>query len=283
MLLRMNRNSSPNSLSTFHLRRRTPGSFLLIPCRRIGRAIRCQGQLEAAAATILANCPLARSIQEQPLQIWYAWRESTSGPQIRLLDRPPQRRRMGNSRVSYVVPDFLVRMTNRPMRLVEVKPSSQLDRPIVQRKLAVARAYARQQGWEYHVLTERELLNRPLLRNLRLLARYRQIAVDQELANQLIEFVTNNRMSTTSLKDFHRTISGVEAPQLRLTLFHLLAVGRLDCDPAAGPIGDSTSLYPGGTHPWDPFDSAWGHSGCGKDDRSASSVNSPPDGSSSGT
>jgi hypothetical protein len=174
-------------------------------------------------------------------------------------------------------------MTNRPIRLVEVKPSSQLNRPIVQRKLAVARAYARQQDWEYHVLTEKHLLNGPLLRNLRLLARYRQIAVDQGLANQLIEFATNNGTRFVSLSEFAAVIGVVPDSQLRLTLFHLLAVGRLDCDPAAGPIGDSTSLYSGGTHPWDPFDSAWGLSGCGKVDRSASSVNSPPDGSSSGT
>ncbi|HWL10144.1 MAG TPA: TnsA endonuclease N-terminal domain-containing protein [Planctomicrobium sp.] len=279
----MNRDNSHNSLSTFHLRRRTPGSFLLVPCPRIGRAIRCQGQLEAAAATILVNCPLMISIQEQPLQIWYAWRETSAGPQIQLLDRPPQRRRIGNSKVSYVVPDFLVRMENRPVRLMEVKPSSQLNRPIVLRKLAVARAYARQHGWEYYVLTERELLNGPLLRNLRLLARYRQTEVDQELANQLIEFVTNNRISAASLEEFLRTAGGIETPQLRLTLFHLLAVGRLDCNSAAGPIDDSTPLYPGGTQPWDPFDSAWGLSGCGKEDRSASSVNSLPDGSSSGT
>ncbi len=29
-------------VSTFHLRRRTPGSFLLVPCPRQGRSIRCQ-------------------------------------------------------------------------------------------------------------------------------------------------------------------------------------------------------------------------------------------------
>ena len=45
------------------------------------------GQLEAAAAVILANCPLVEAIQEQPLQIWYVWRETESGLEIRLLDQ----------------------------------------------------------------------------------------------------------------------------------------------------------------------------------------------------
>jgi hypothetical protein len=41
----------PAEQSTFRLRRRTPGSFLLVPCPKQGRSIRCQGQLEAAAVT----------------------------------------------------------------------------------------------------------------------------------------------------------------------------------------------------------------------------------------
>ena len=52
------------SVSTFRLRRRTPGSFVLVPFPKGGRSIRCQGQLEAAAAVILANCPISvRSIK----------------------------------------------------------------------------------------------------------------------------------------------------------------------------------------------------------------------------
>lgn len=73
------------SPSTFHLRRRTPGSFVLVPFERQGRSIRCQGQLEAAAAVVLANCPLVRSIREQPLSIRYAWRETPEGVQFQLL------------------------------------------------------------------------------------------------------------------------------------------------------------------------------------------------------
>ncbi|HWL10063.1 MAG TPA: TnsA endonuclease N-terminal domain-containing protein [Planctomicrobium sp.] len=272
-----------NDLSTFRLRRRTPGSFLLVPCPRLGRSLRCQGQLEAAAATVLANCPLVISIQEQPLQIWYAWRDTSSGPQIRLLTEPPTRKLPKGIRSSYVVPDFLVRMEKGPVRLVEVKPSSQLERPIVQRKLAVARAYARQRGWKYHVLTERQLLQGPLLSNLRLLGRYRQSVVNSKLANRLVEFVDHQRSKPATLVRFSDTVRGISDSQLRLTLFHLLAVGRLDCDPVTEPIGDFTPLYSGGTHPWDPFDSAWGLSGCGTDAPSASSANSPPDGSSSGT
>ena len=63
----------PADISTFRLRRRTPGSFLLVPCPKQGRSIRCQGQLEGAAAVTLVACPQVLHIQEQPLAIWYTW------------------------------------------------------------------------------------------------------------------------------------------------------------------------------------------------------------------
>jgi len=115
----------PADLSTFRMRRRTPGSFLLVPRPRQGRSIRCQGQLEAAAATILVCCPAVAHIQEQPLSIWYQWRQVGDDLQIELLDNPGRlRARNGKTGgVSYIVPDFLVEMSHGGKRLVEVKPS----------------------------------------------------------------------------------------------------------------------------------------------------------------
>ena len=111
-------------VSTFHLRRRTPGSFLLVPCPRQGRSIRCQGQLEGAAATILVACPAVAHIQEQPLTIWYQWREQGNTLHIQLLEAAPDARprKEANAGCSYIVPDFLVEMTSGQKRLVEVTP-----------------------------------------------------------------------------------------------------------------------------------------------------------------
>lgn len=279
----MNFSDSPSELSTDQLRRRTPGSFLLVPCPRLGRSLRCQGQLEAAAAMVLAHCPLVAEIQEQPLRIWYVWRETPAGPQIRLLDPPSRPRRMGDCCVTYIVPDFLVRMVQGPTRLVEVKPSRRLERPIVRRKQAVARAYAHQMGWGYHVLTEKLLFVGSLLANVRLLARYRRAVVDAGLADRLAACVACATPGSVTLEQFAGTMPEFDPVSLRPVLFHLLAIGRLDCDPVAGPIGAHTPLYPGGKYPWDPFDSAWGQNGCGRGVPFASSVNSPPDGSSSET
>src|SRR5688572_13496870 len=107
--------NSSSHISTFHLRRRTPGTFVLIPCWRLGRSIRCQGQLEAAAARILAACPLVTNIQEQPFSIWYVWREQDQG--ISLLEEPPSKEVRRAHKCSYIVPDFLVTMQNGQRRL----------------------------------------------------------------------------------------------------------------------------------------------------------------------
>ncbi|WP_145048192.1 TnsA endonuclease N-terminal domain-containing protein [Lignipirellula cremea] len=260
--------------STFHLRRRTPGSFLLVPCPQIGRAIRCQGQLEAAAAVILVGCPLVSSILEQPLSIWYAWREQPAGVQIQLLDQSPRRRRIGVYRVSYITPDFLVEMREGRKRLVEVKPSGKLARPDVQRKLAVAQAYAAAQGWTFHVVTELHLLPCPLLSNLRLISRYRQAQADPKAYAALLERIADGPLSLREL--LHHSCE-------RETTLHLLANGRLDWNPVTAPFAHSTLLYPGGTLPWDPFDSVWASSGCWTVAPSGSSVKRPPTSSSPAT
>jgi hypothetical protein len=61
-----------HGLSTFKLRRRTPGPFILVPCPREGRSIRCQGHLEADVALVLAACPRVIRLREQPEKVWYA-------------------------------------------------------------------------------------------------------------------------------------------------------------------------------------------------------------------
>ena len=256
-------------ISTFHLRRRTPGMFVLVPCWRLSRSIRCQGQLEAAAARILAACPLVTSIQEQPFSIWYAWREQDS--QITLLNEPPSKTVRRTLRCSYIVPDFLVTMQNGQRRLLEIKPSSRLQKPLVQRKLTVARKFAQDYGQTFHVITERELFTGPLLENVRLLGRFAllssqpdcQAAIEAELKQQPL-----------TLANLVEHFASREQPaQLKVAILHLMATGRIDFDPCADLLSDQTLLYPGGTLSWDPFDSVWAPSGSSKDGPSASSAN----------
>ena len=248
------------NISTFRLRRRTPGSFLLVPCPHQGRSIRCQGQLEAAAAVILVACPQVAHLQEQPLAIWYAWHEAAGSLTIQLLDGPPASRRSQNKQAgtSYIVPDFLVDMSCGRRRLMEIKSSDRLARPIVQRKLAVGRAFAAQQGWSFHVVTEENLLAGPLLSNLRLINRYRQARLDTEFLQELVHQVSVQGIALSSLFSGH---DSNHLATLRIHIFHLLATGQLSFDPRSRPLDDQTLVFPGGAVSWDPFDSLWASNG----------------------
>ena len=266
------------NLSTFRFRRRTPGSFLLVPCPRQGRSIRCQGQLEAAAAVILAACPQVAHIQEQPLMIWYAWRGKEGPVDIQLLAGPPTapRKREKDAGTSYIVPDFLVEMVDGRKHLVEIKPSGRTARPIVQRKLAVGRAFAAQEGWAFHLATEKELLHGPLLENVRLLNRYRQGRLETSLLERIVFQVPAAGIELSALLSGH---GSDHAGYLRMHIFHLLAVGRISFDPRVQPLDDHTLLFPGGHVSWDPFDSLWVPDGSSMGGSGALSANSPPTGS----
>lgn len=264
--------SLPLQDSTFALRRRTPGTFLLVPSPKQGRSIRCQGQLEAATAQILVACPLVDNIQEQPLRIWYAWKEESG--EIVLLESSPTKELRKAHRTSYIVPDFLVTMTDGAQRLIEVKPSRKLDRPLVRRKLSVARLFAERHGWTFHVITERQLFSGPLLSNIRLLSRFRLLHVNPLGLAPLLAAAEAGPITLGSL---HRQVAATgDAVLLSTHVWHLTANGRLDLDPLAGPFTNDTLLYPGGTHPWDPFGSVWEPSGCSTNGCFASSGSSAP-------
>ena len=267
----MPRTNPSSGSSTFRLRRRTPGSFLLVPCPRQGRSIRCQGQLEGAATAILVACPQVVHIQEQPLAIWYTWRGTKEPFEIQILDGPPAspRKRQKDAGTSYIVPDFLVEITDGSKRLAEVKPSRRLDRPIVQRKLAVGRLFALQEGWTFHIVTEKELFQGPLLDNVRIVNRYRQGRMDGNLLEQLAIQVPPAGIELSGL------LSGRDpnsSGYLRMHVLHLLASGRLNFDPCTRPLDDQTLIYPGGTILWDPFDLLWAPSGCSTDGPGGSSA-----------
>jgi hypothetical protein len=228
--------------------------------------------LEAATARVLAACPLVTDVHEQPFAIWYRWHDDS--PQLTVLDAPPAKTAGETAHYSHIVPDFLVTMHSGSKRLIEVKPSSKLTRPLVQRKLAVARTFSHKRGQTFHIVTERELFRGPLLRNVRLLGRFGMVAADPQLLARIDSRVAAEPVALGVLR---RQLAGEQdQAQTKAAILHLVTSGRLDLDPRTATISDETLLYPGGTIPWDPFDSVWAPSGSSTDGPSASSANSRP-------
>jgi hypothetical protein len=214
-------------------------------------------------------------IQEQPLTIWYHWREQGNTLHIELLKAAPdvRPRKEANAGCSYIVPDFLVEMTSGQKRLVEVKPSDRLAKPLAQRKLSVARQYAATEGWAFHLVTEKELLQGPLLSNVQLVGRYRQATTDPVLLQTIQRSVCEHGVP---LADLCRQADQSDSTRARMHVFHLLAVGDLSFDPRQEPLSDQTLIYPGGVITWDPFDSVWAPNGCSTGGPGVWSANSPP-------
>jgi hypothetical protein len=206
----------------------------------------------------LAGCPQVTDVCEQPLKVWYAWRETERGLHVRLLDERPQARSFGRDRISYIVPDFHVAMQNGAAHLIEVKVARKLGDPIVQRKTCVARLYALYSGRTFHVLTEHELLCGPLLRLLSLIARFRAIQSDTSLCSIIRQNVSR---SGTTIGDLIEHTCGEESV-VRLHIYHMLAVDALSFDPQVNVWGNEILVFPKGDITWDPFDSVWASSSC---------------------
>ena len=144
----------------------------------------------------------------------------------------PRPRKEANAGCSYIVTDFLVEMTNGQKRLVEVKPSDRLTKPLAQRKLSVARQYAATEGWAFHLVTEKELLPGPLLSNVQLVGRYRQASTDAALLLTVQRLVSERGVP---LADLCRQADQSDLTRVRTHIFHLLAAGDLSFDPRQEP------------------------------------------------
>jgi len=229
---------------------------VLVPFPRQGRSIRCQGQLEAATAQILVASPLVESIDEQPFKIWYSW---TSDTEVQLQDGPPIKKPKTPEFYSYIVPDFLVRLRSGDYRLIEVKPARKLQRLDVSRKLLVAEQFAAKNAWTFHVVTEHALFAGALLRNVRLLNRFRRAVAPALTACSLRELVA---AKPRSIRELATTIvNDASVLTAKSWILHLVATGELALDPRASPISDETLIFPGGSILWEPFDSLWEPSG----------------------
>lgn len=124
--------------------RRFRGYF---PSYKLGRMVAWESLLERDALYLLEFSPGVVSYREQPTLVQYF-----DGAQIR----------------DYY-PDFELALQDGSLVHLEIKSSSQFDRPKVRAKLAaIAKSYE-QKEWGFRIATEREIRREPLLTNLRFL------------------------------------------------------------------------------------------------------------------
>jgi hypothetical protein len=154
-----------------------------------------------------------------------------------------------NGRARHYTPDVLVHYRNRsdedpraPL-LAEVKPRAVLARDWkdIRRKVRAARAYARENGWHFRVLTEKHIRT-PYLRNARFLLPYTRLESDAAM-----EALLTQRLSELGAATPDALLASVYwAPENRAMLlpsvWRLVGIGRIDCDLGL-PLTMATRLW----------------------------------------
>ena len=141
-------------------------------------------------------------------------------------------------RLCRYTPDVLVRyrpvLTGQlggPPALCEVKYRSDLRehgaeyRP----KLTAARRYARDQGWRFRVVTERDIRT-PRLRNIRFLLRYRPMRVDDTDRDALLTALRTHGTATPDALLALARLNPLRYAEALATLWHLVATEQIGVD-----------------------------------------------------
>jgi hypothetical protein len=118
----------------------------------------------------------------------------------------------------------------RPL-LAEVKYRSDLFRHWVdlKPKFSAARVYAKQHGWDFAIITERELRT-PYLKNITFLLEFRKYPVDEVASQRLLEAVGDSSPTTPASLLELISEDATQKAALLPTLWQLTANGRIAVD-----------------------------------------------------
>lgn len=127
------------------------------PSVKNGRMVQWESFLERDYYILLEYDPDVIKYQEQPFTINY------------IHDRKTRR----------YTPDVFVTRTNKN-QVVEVKPESELTDPEVQIKLEAGHQYCLENGYEFRIVTEKDIRSGAILENIKFLYRFSRIQIPVE-------------------------------------------------------------------------------------------------------
>lgn len=140
-----------------------------------------ESPLEHEYMLLLEFDPEVETFEEQPIRIWFKGETGRKKP---------------------YVPDVLVRYRNACPELIEVKTTADLkkNKQRYALKFEAAKAHAKEQGWKFRIVTEKNIRG-PYLQNLKFLREYREIEADPKVARTAIEILSSSArgMSVSSL------------------------------------------------------------------------------------
>lgn len=212
--------------------RKIPKNYLSVTgafaSRTNGRALAYESRLEMDHMVTLDWDPEVESFEEQPVRILFVGK---------------------NGRNSSYVPDLLIRYrpsTSGKLRkpvLVEVKSQGDLEKnkDKYAPKFAAAKKFAAERGWEFRVITDREIRT-PRLPNLKFLREYRLIEPDVAVIKRVVAAIRTKGGKAEVQALLEETFrSDTERLRLLPVIWHLVATGILQVD-LEQPVTNSAVL-----------------------------------------
>lgn len=184
---------------------------------KLGRAAEFESTLERDLLTLLEFDAEVLGYEEQPVTIGYT--------------APDGSPRFYTPDVLVAYRGSLVRRQPKRIELVEVKYRADLlaDWPRLKPKLRAGRAYSRERGWRFRILTEREIRT-PYLQNARFLLGYRLPSMAKRDVETLMNAV--RRRQEVRVDELMQSVSSDRWRRAELipALWHLVATGVLATD-----------------------------------------------------
>lgn len=138
------------------------------PSLKMGRTVMWESQIERDFLYLLEFDPDVLFFIEQPEEISYVYLSKTHR----------------------YYPDFYVKRLSHK-ELVEIKPTSKMNDPDNKVKFLAGEEYCQEKGYIFRVVTDKQIREGNLLKNIKLLYRYATVNVPEEFGLQTKELVEN--------------------------------------------------------------------------------------------
>lgn len=185
-----------------------------VASRKNDRMVASESSLERDLLVLLDFDPTVERYEEQPVRIEY--------------------RDAGGRKHTYT-PDILVHYHQEiaplPPLLYEVKYRQDLfnNWKEIKPKIRAGRAYARDQGWRFKIITEHEIRT-PFLENARFLRQYLRFQPGEDERRLLLDALREVQTSEPDSLLFAIYQEPVKRAELLPTLWHLIASGHIQAD-----------------------------------------------------
>lgn len=190
---------------------------------------RYESSLERDFFELMMADPMVEKIEEQPVKINY-------------VDSQGKKRKYTPDALIHFRADLKTGMRRLPL-LCEVKYRAEYREKFceLRERLCFARKFARRNGWQFKVVTDREIRT-VQFSNQRFLSGFKERTIDHNYANIFFHQVESNKCMTIELLLAEITTDPFKRAELIPTLWWLVANQKLKIDMTV-PITMATKLY----------------------------------------